>query len=86
MPTLPAGSSALAAAKHAWEQRNSNGKNCYDEMGELAECQPPPSFTFVPSPISIIHGAVTLTHPEPDSGSEALVIEQQHVYGVDNPG
>lgn len=39
-------SSAYATAKKKWNQRNSDGKFCYDEAGNLTQCQSPPGFTF----------------------------------------
>ena len=43
---MDTGSSAYALAKKTWQQRNSDGKFCYDEQGVLVRCQNPPGWTF----------------------------------------
>jgi hypothetical protein len=39
-------SNEYAEAKKRWQQRNTDGRFCYDEFGKLERCWNPPRFTF----------------------------------------
>lgn len=78
-------SSVYYAARKAYQQRNSDGKDCYDEFGQLVTCQSPPSFTFTDAampPEGLGDSSVNryLSDPNPDSEYQRRVILQRHVY------
>ena len=78
------GSSELSKARKAWRERNSSGKNCYDEAGELVECQPPPSFAL--SDVDLPAGMPAENrNVDEDSEYQRRAVKHEHVWGVEDP-
>lgn len=78
------GSSALAEARKAWRERNSDQKRCMDEAGNLVECYAPPSFVLTDvelSDVGFSEAVRTTTYPA-DATTTTPVVSDYEAHAV----